>query len=134
MSATFRILITLVSLLTVLPADLVAEDSLAVIRRRGTLRWGADREGGGPFVFHKPGNPEQLVGFESEIASLIAAHIGVQAQFVQGQWDKLPDMLDRGDFDIVLNGFEYSEERAAVYGTTTPYYLYELQLLVRKDN
>ncbi|MFN9823233.1 MAG: transporter substrate-binding domain-containing protein, partial [Planctomyces sp.] len=122
MSATFRILITLVSLLTVLPADLVAEDSLAVIRRRGTLRWGADREGGGPFVFHKPGNPEQLVGFESEIASLIAAHIGVQAQFVQGQWDKLPDMLDRGDFDIVLNGFEYSEERAAVYGTTTPYY------------
>lgn len=134
MSATFRILITLVSLLTVLPADLVAEDSLAVIRRRGTLRWGADREGGGPFVFHKPGNPEQLVGFESEIASLIAAHIGVQAQFVQGQWDKLPDMLDRGDFDIVLNGFEYSEERAAMYGTTTPYYLYELQLLVRKDN
>ncbi|HAV31612.1 MAG TPA: polar amino acid ABC transporter permease [Planctomycetaceae bacterium] len=134
MSATFRILITLVSLLTVLPADLVAEDSLAVIRRRGTLRWGADREGGGPFVFHKPGNPEQLVGFESEIASLIAAHIGVQAQFVQGQWDKLPDMLDRGDFDIVLNGFEYSEERAAVYGTTTPYYLYELQLLVRRDN
>lgn len=134
MPAPLRILTTLLSLVVLLHTEISAEDALTVIRQRGTLRWGADREGGGPFVFHKPGNPEQLVGFESEIASLIAAHIGVQAQFVQGQWDKLPDMLDRGDFDIVLNGFEYSEERAAVYGTTTPYYLYELQLLVRKDN
>lgn len=134
MSATLRMLMTVVSLLPCLPADLCADNALTVIRQRGTLRWGADREGGGPFVFHKPGNPEQLVGFESEIATLIAEHIGVRAQFVQGQWDKLPDMLDRGDFDIVLNGFEYSEERAAIYGTTTPYYLYELQLLVRRDN
>jgi len=120
MPDTLRILVTLLFLLPVPPADVLAEDGLAVIRQRGTLRWGADREGGGPFVFHKPGDPGQLVGFESEIAALIAEHIGVQAQFVQGQWDKLPDMLDRGDFDIVLNGFEYSAERAAVYGTTTP--------------
>lgn len=134
MPAPLRILTTLLSLVVLLHTEISAEDALTVIRQRGTLRWGADREGGGPFVFHKPGNPEQLVGFESEIAALIAEHIGVKAEFVQGQWDKLPDMLDRGDFDIVLNGFEYSEERAAVYGTTTPYYLYELQLLVRKDN
>lgn len=125
---------SLLGLLAAVPAIALADDSLAVIQQRGTLRWGADREGGAPFVFHKPGQPEQLVGFESEIASLIAEHIGVKVQFVQGQWDKLPDMLDRGDFDIVLNGFEYSPERAAVYGTTTPYYLYELQLLVRADN
>lgn len=134
MPAPLRILTTLLSLVVLLHTEISAEDALTVIRQRGTLRWGADREGGGPFVFHKPGSPEQLVGFESEIAALIAEHIGVKAEFVQGQWDKLPDMLDRGDFDIVLNGFEYSEERAAIYGTTTPYYLYELQLLVRKDN
>ena len=80
---------SLLGLLATVPAIALADDSLAVIQQRGTLRWGADREGGAPFVFHKPGQPEQLVGFESEIASLIAEHIGVKVQFVQGQWDKL---------------------------------------------
>lgn len=56
------------------------------------------------------------------------------AEFSQGQWDKLPDLLDRGDIDIVLNGFEWNSGRAERYGTSIPYYIYELQLLARKDD
>ena len=52
----------------------------------------------------------------------------------QGQWDKLPDLMDRGDIDLVLNGYEWSDNRAARYGVSIPYYIYELQLLGRRSD
>ncbi|MDA1231353.1 MAG: ABC transporter substrate-binding protein/permease [Planctomycetota bacterium] len=108
-----------------------ADDGLDRIRQRGTLVWGADQEGGGPFVFPDPNDPAQRTGFEVELAELIAEQLGVRAEFSQGQWDKLPDLLDRGDIDIVLNGYEWSANRAERYGVSVPYYIYELQLLGR---
>ncbi len=116
------------------PHTTQADDSLERIQQRGTLIWGADQEGGGPFVYPDPNNPTQLIGFEVELANLIAEHLGVTARFAQGQWDKLPDLLDRGDIDIVLNGYEWSHDRANRYGTSIPYYIYELQLLGRKTD
>ncbi|MCA9080305.1 MAG: ABC transporter permease subunit [Planctomycetaceae bacterium] len=117
-----------------LPASLLAGERLEQIQQRGTLIWGADQEGGGPYVYPSEQDPSVLVGFEVELAKLIAEHLGVAAQFEQGQWDKLPDLLDRGDVDIVLNGYEWSPIRAERYGTSIPYYIYELQLLGRRDD
>ena len=113
------------------PLITVADDGLDRIRHRGTLVWGADQEGGGPFVYPNPDDPTQLIGFEAELAELIAEHLGVKAEFSQGQWDKLPDLLDRGDIDLVLNGYEWTADRAKRYGVSVPYYIYELQLLGR---
>ncbi|MHB8970823.1 MAG: ABC transporter permease subunit [Pirellulaceae bacterium] len=109
-------------------------DTLAAIRQRGVLVWGADAEGGGPYVYPRDDDPNQFQGFEVELAQLLAAQLGVTAQFAQGQWDKLPDLLHRGDVDIVLNGYEWKEFWYARYGVTIPYYIYELQMLVRRDD
>jgi polar amino acid transport system substrate-binding protein len=111
-----------------------AGEALQQVQQRGKLRWGADQEGGGPFVYPAADDPNRLLGFEVEIADLIARHLGVEAEFSQGQWDKLPDLVDRGDIDIVLNGYEWTPQRAAAYGASIPYYIYELQLLARKDD
>jgi polar amino acid transport system substrate-binding protein len=123
----------LILLLTALPCS-GQQSSLAEIKAKGTLVWGADQEGGGPFVFPMDDDPNRLTGFEVDLAELIADHMGVKAEFQQGQWDKLPDLLDRGDLDIVLNGFEWNAGRAERYGTSIPYYIYELQLLARVDD
>src|SRR5690606_36545303 len=112
--------------------DLCAGEGLRRVQQRGTLSWGADQEGGGPFVYPAPDDPTRLIGFEVEIAALLAQHLKVQPEFSQGQWDKLPDLLDRGNIDIVLNGYEWSSNRAGRYGVSIPYYIYELQLLGRK--
>ena len=109
-------------------------EALRTVQQRGTLIWGADQEGGGPFVFPAADDPTRLEGFEVELAAVLAQHIGVQPQFAQGQWDKLPDLLDRGDIDIVLNGYEWTPNRAERYGASIPYYIYELQLLARRDD
>ncbi len=110
------------------------EDALAVIQRRGALIWGADEEGGGPYVYPQAKDPTKIEGFEVEIAAFLAQKLGVRPRFAQGQWDKLPEVLDRGDIDIVLNGYEWSPSRAARYGTSVPYYIYELQLLARQQD
>lgn len=121
-------------LVTAGPSELSAGERLDRIRQRGTLVWGADQEGGGPFVYPAADDPSRLEGFEVELAELLARQLGVRAEFSQGQWDKLPDLLDRGDIDIVLNGYEWTPQRAARYGASIPYYVYELQLLSRKDD
>ena len=121
----------MVAALLAQPLVTVADDGLDRIKLRGTLVWGADQEGGGPFIYPDPDDPSQLIGFEVELAQLIAEHLGVKPEFSQGQWDKLPDLLDRGDIDLVLNGYEWTTNRAERYGLSIPYYIYELQLLGR---
>ena len=37
-----------------------------------TLRWGGDAEGGAPYVEADPRDPSKVVGFDAEIAELIA--------------------------------------------------------------
>jgi polar amino acid transport system substrate-binding protein len=96
-----------------------------------TLRWGGDRTGGGPYIYEEKG---ELTGFEVELAAYLAGELGLRSEFVQGQWDKLPARLNRGDIDVVLNGYEWSPEREQEWASTIPYYIYTLQLLAHKDN
>jgi polar amino acid transport system substrate-binding protein len=112
----------------------VRADSLDDIRQRGTLRWGGDKEGGAPFVYPTKEDPTQVEGCDVEMAEILAKKLGVRQEFVQGQWEKLPDVLDRGDIDIVLTGYEWTESRRRRYGVSIPYYIYELQFLARRDD
>src|SRR6266404_4914108 len=88
------------------PVAIFAADRLQEIKQRGVLLWGADAEGGAPYVYPDPQRPEQLIGFEYELAEALARRLGVKAKMVQNQWDQLVPALERGNFDIILNGLE----------------------------
>ena len=109
-----------------------ADGSLSRVRERGCLLWGGDAEGGAPYVFPDPGNPDRLVGFEVDLADAVAREIGVRARFSQNAWDSLLPALQRGDFDVALNGIEITPERSAKALFSRPYYVYTEQLVVRK--
>jgi polar amino acid transport system substrate-binding protein len=64
---------------------------------------------------------------------MLAAELGVKAKFQQGDWLQLPLLLN-GTIDVVLNGYESTPARQAEYLCTRPYYVYGLQLLVRRDS
>ncbi len=101
------------------------------VRARGELIWGGDQEGGGPYIYADPRDPDRLIGFEVELAELLAAELGVQARFMQADWNTLPEFLRAAKIDIILNGYEWTPQRAARMLATRPYYIYELQLLAR---
>jgi polar amino acid transport system substrate-binding protein len=111
-----------------------AADTLHRIQKEGVLKWGADAEGGAPYVFPDPQQPASLIGFEVEIADALARKLGVRAQMVQNQWDGLVPALQRGNFDIVLNGLEITEHHRRQIALTQPYYVYSQQIVTRKDN
>jgi polar amino acid transport system substrate-binding protein len=104
------------------------------IRERGFLLWGSDAEGGAPYVFPDPKNPERLIGFEVDLAGAIAKELGVSARQAQNQWDSLIPALDRGDFDMAMNGIEITPERSKAVLFSNPYYVYTEQLVVRAED
>jgi polar amino acid transport system substrate-binding protein len=111
-----------------------ADGALARVRAAGELRWGADAQGGAPYVFQDPMDPNHLIGFEVDLATALAAELGVRARPVQGQWDVLLDLLARGDFDVALNGIEVADEKRRVATLTRPYYVAPERLTVRRDD
>jgi len=99
-----------------------------------TLRWGCDSQGGAPFVFQDPMDPNHLIGFEVDLANALAARMGATAVPVQGQWDRLLELLARGDFDVALNGIELAEEKKRVALLTAPYFAAPEVLTVRRGD
>ena len=105
---------------------------LARVRSQGELRWAGDLQGGEPYVFRDPRDPSRLVGFEVELAQALAQRLGVREKFVQNDWSNLVPSLERGDFDVVLNGLE---DTAALRGRillSRPYFHFSEQLVVRR--
>ena len=116
------------------PAPAEAGTTLDRIRERGVLLWGSDSEGGAPYVFPDPKEPGRLIGFELDIVEAIAREMGVRQQLVQTAWDSLVPALERGDYDMAMNGLEIIPERLRRVLMSRPYYVYTLQLMVRKDD
>jgi polar amino acid transport system substrate-binding protein len=95
------------------------------------LLWGADLEGGMPYVYRDPHDPQKLIGFEKDIADALAKELGRPIKFKQYQFDNLIPGLLRGDFDFAMNGLEKSPERAMIVRFSRSYYVYRQQLVVR---
>lgn len=133
-SRALRRLILLPALLAAPPIGATpasADDALDHVRSTGRLSYGCDMEGGGPYAYIDPDNPGRLVGFEVELMDALAARLGVEAELSQGQWDQLLNVLDAGRVDAVVNGYELLPSRVRDYRASRPYYIYQLQLMVR---
>src|SRR5215471_21617854 len=97
------------------------------------LVWAADAEGGAPYTFPDPRNPAQLIGFEVDLANALAARLGRQARFQQNQWDGLVPGLERGEYNVVINGLEITADRAEKISFSNPYFYSTLTITERLD-
>src|SRR5688500_14417407 len=95
------------------------------------LRWAGDAEGGAPFVEADPRDPSHVVGFDVEVARLLADGLGRVPRFVQVGFTSLDAAAARGDFDIGLSGIEDSPARRSRLALTIPYYEFREVLTVR---
>ena len=111
----------------VLSASLLAQDE-------AVLRFGGDAEGGAPFMEADPNDPSRVVGFEVDVAALLAAGLGRTPRFVQVGFATLDPAVARGDFDIGLSGLEDLPGRRARLAVTVPYYEFREVLTVRQSD
>ncbi len=109
-----------IAFLLLLSPTLAAQD-------KKPFRWGMDATGGAPYVFD-----DNTKGFEVELAAYLSKELGRFSAPTNGEWNKLPELLDRGDLDCVLNGYEYAEQFR--YQASIPYYIYRLTLVVNASN
>ena len=95
------------------------------------LRWGGDAEGGAPYLLPNPKNPREIIGFEIDLMNAVGKHLNRKSVFVQNQWDGLIPGLQRGNYDLAVNGIEITDDRKQQVNFSIPYYACGEQLSVR---
>lgn len=104
-----------------------------IVPAQQVLRWGADPSGGAPYVFTDPASPDRYIGYEKEMVDALATAMGRKAEFVPSDWETLVSALQRQSFDVIVNGLEPTGDRAQQILFSKPYYIFQLQLTVRRD-
>ena len=61
------------------------------------FRWAADAEGGAPFVEADPARPDRVVGFDVEIAEIIAQGLNRSATFLNVAFTSIDQSIERDD-------------------------------------
>ena len=117
-----------------LPAILLGLLCFAIADAQAVLRWGADPSGGAPYVYSDPANPDRYIGYEKEMVETLAAAMGRRPEFVPTDWETIVSTLQRGSFDIIVNGLEPTADRQQQILFSKPYYIFQLQLTVRSDD
>ncbi len=95
------------------------------------LVWAGDPEGGAPYVEADPNNPDRLVGFDVEVADLLARGLGRRAQFTFITFSSIAQGVARGDADLGLSGIEDTPALRRAMSVTLPYYEFREVLAVR---
>lgn len=100
------------------------------IRSRGTIRIGVSL-GGEPIGFRDAQN--NPVGYDVDVATLLAEKIGVPVEFVDVSGDARISMLVSGQIDVAVANTSATLERAKTVNFTIPYNRAGLRILVQKD-
>ena len=107
------------------------DNLLEDIRERGTITIAMEGTWA-PWTYHdENGN---LTGYDVEVGQLIAEKLGVEPDFVEGEWDGLLAGLDAGRYDIMINGVDVTEERQEAYDFSEAYAYNRTAVIVRGDN
>ena len=105
-------------------------DQLARIRAKGSIVVAMEGTWA-PWTYHDEN--DQLTGYDVEVARYIAQKLGVEVEFVEGEWDGLLAGLDDGRYDIMVNGVGIAPDRELKYNFSTPYAYNRTAVLVRGD-
>ncbi len=116
-----RDLMAAMAALSLLPPGgaLAAGSLLDRIRQQGVIRVGTTGDYF-PYSFRdvKTGG---FKGYEIEVASRLAADLGVTLQLVQATWPTMVAGLLAGKYDVVASGVTITPERAKAVGFSAPY-------------
>jgi len=108
-----------------------SDDLLSEIQSRGKIVIAMEGQWS-PWTYHDESG--ELVGYDTEVGKAIAAKLGVETEFVEGEWDGLFAGLDGGRYDIIINGVDITDTRKEKYDFSEPYAYIRTALVVADTN
>ncbi len=97
--------------------DVAGRSTIETIKKKGILKVGMD-------IFQpwamkdKTGN---FIGFEIDVATRLAADMGVAVEFVPTAWSGIIPALLTGKFDVIIGGMGITAQRALQVNFSNPY-------------
>lgn len=73
-------------------------------------------------------------GYDVMMAKKIADKLGWDLEIHKVEWDSIGLSMDAGDYDCIIGGMSWSEEREAAYDFTSEYYFRDVCLTVKKGS
>lgn len=78
-------------------------------------------------------NGEDWAGFDADLAEAFAESIGITVEFVEIDWDKKTELLEKGSIDCIWNGMTMTEELQEKISCSAPY-LSNAQVVVLRSS
>ena len=113
------------------PAGALPTDSptIKAIQQRGELRVGLEA-GYMPFEMLDKGG--ELIGFDADLAKLMARRLGVKVKLVNQAWDGIIPALLTDKFEVLMGGMTITPERAKSVDFCDPYVTIGQTVLINK--
>ena len=107
------------------------EDQLSAIQKAGKLVVGI--EGTYP-PFNFVDDNGNYAGYDVDVATAVAEHLGVEVEFVMAEWDALLVGIDSNRWDTVIADVTATPERREKYDFSDPYLYTARQVVVKTGN
>lgn len=107
------------------------QDLYDVIMKRGYIVVGTE---GTYFPNSYHDEKGDLVGFDVEVAAVIAEYLGVEVRYYETEWKSIFAALDSGKIDIIVNECGKDEKRELKYDFSQPYSFVQGAILTRADD
>lgn len=72
-------------------------------------------------------------GFDADLATLFAAHLGVQVQFKEIEWEKKTELLESGEIDCIWNGMSRTDSLLSTISCSRPYLVNSQVIVLPED-
>jgi len=111
-----------------LQQQLIQESTIDQVMKKGVLRVGMDT-----FVpWAMRDKTGKLIGFEIDVATRLAADMGVKVEFVPTKWSGIIPALLTGKFDVIIGGMGIIPSRNLKINFTQPYDYSGMSLVASK--
>lgn len=111
-------------------ANAAPSSTLDAVLERGVLRVGFDA---GYQPFEMTNKQGQYIGFDVDLAKMVAKEMGVKVEFVNTAWDGIIPALLTDKFDVIMGGMTVTPQRNLRVNFADPYIVVGQTIVLRKD-
>lgn len=111
-------------------SSLAEKSTLQSILKAGKLRVGLEP---GYMPFEMQNKESKVVGFDVDMAKLMAKEMGVELELVPTAWDGIIGSLITDKFDIIMSGMTVTQQRNLKVNFADPYIVVGQTILINKN-